>query len=198
MKSTQLYLDGDLWHALHACSRQDRTTISDLVRRAAREKYLGNFDERRKAMMAVVGLRRNRSDIRDATEYVREVRRDRRMERLRNKMSVLIDSDILIEVTRGRDPRILSMWDELSRSEEEVSYSLVTAVEVWCGARPHESEALNHLFETMLCVPIDCDTGRLAGTYLRAYRKSHAVALGDALIAATAAVTHAELWTRGS
>jgi predicted nucleic acid-binding protein len=48
----------------------------------------------------------------------------------------------------------------------------------------------------MLCVPIDSDTGRLAGNYLRTYRKSHALALGDALIAAAAAVNHAELWTR--
>jgi hypothetical protein len=111
-------------------------------------------------------------------------------------MSVLIDSDIVIEVTRGRDRQILSRWDELSRSEVEILYSPVTAAEVWCGATPHESEALNNLFETILCVPIDSDTGRLAGHYLRTYRKSHAIALGDALIAAAATANHAELWTR--
>jgi tRNA uridine 5-carbamoylmethylation protein Kti12 len=85
VKRTQLYLDDDLWQALHSRARQDHTTISDLVRQAAREKYLGNFDERRKAMLAVIGLRKNRSDIQDATEYVRELRRDSRMERLRNR-----------------------------------------------------------------------------------------------------------------
>jgi hypothetical protein len=111
-------------------------------------------------------------------------------------MSVLIDSDIVIEVSRGRDPQLLSRWEDLSRSEEEILYSPVTAAEVWCGARPHETEALNKLFETMLCVSIDSDTGRLAGSYLRTYRKSHALALGDALIAAAAALNHAELWTR--
>jgi hypothetical protein len=111
-------------------------------------------------------------------------------------VSVLIDSDIFIEVTRGRDPRILSSWERLSRSEEEVLYSPVTAAEVWCGARTHEFELLNNLFDTMLCAPIDSDTGRLAGDYLRLYRRSHALALGDALIAATAVLNHAELWTR--
>jgi len=85
VKRTQLYLDDDLWQALHSRARQDHTTISDLVRQAAREKYLGNFDERRKAMLAVIGLRKNRSDIQDATEYVRELRQDSRMERLRNR-----------------------------------------------------------------------------------------------------------------
>jgi predicted nucleic acid-binding protein len=85
VKRTQLYLDDDLWQALHDRARHDSTTISELVRRAAREKYLGNFDERRKAMMAVVGLRRNRSDIQDASKYVGELRRDGRMERLQSK-----------------------------------------------------------------------------------------------------------------
>jgi hypothetical protein len=85
VKRTQLYLDDDLWQALHNRARHDRTTISDLVRRAAREKYLGNFDERRKAMMAIVGLRKNRSDIQDAGKYVRELRRDNRLERLQHK-----------------------------------------------------------------------------------------------------------------
>jgi tRNA uridine 5-carbamoylmethylation protein Kti12 len=85
VKRTQLYLDDDLWQALHSRARQDRTTISDLVRQAAREKYLGNFEERRKAMMAIIGLRKNRSDIQDATKYVRELRRDGRMDRLQSK-----------------------------------------------------------------------------------------------------------------
>jgi hypothetical protein len=111
-------------------------------------------------------------------------------------MSVLIDSDIVIEVTRGRDPKILSSWEKLGRSEEEILYSPVTAAEVWCGARAHEFELLSNLFDTMLCAPIDSDIGRLAGEYLRLYRKSHALALGDALIAAAAVVNRADLWTR--
>ncbi len=111
-------------------------------------------------------------------------------------MTVLVDSDILIEVTRGRDQPILSRWDELSQSEVVILYSPVTAAELWTGARPREHEALNHLFRALLCAPIDSETGRQAGEYMRQYRKSHAVELGDALIAATAVLHRANLWTR--
>ena len=41
----------------------------------------------------------------------------------------------------------------------------------------------------LVCAPADEAVGRRAGDYLRRYRKSHAVELGDALIAATA-VSH--------
>ena len=111
-------------------------------------------------------------------------------------MTVLIDSDILIEVTRGRDSDVLSRWEHLSRSDGALLYSPVTAAELWAGARPHEHEALTNLFEALLCVPIDAEVGHRAGDYLRLYRKSHSVELGDALIAASAALSDARLWTR--
>lgn len=86
MRRTQLYLDDDLWKALHARARKEGTTISDLVRQAARERYLGNLDERREAMLAFVGLRKDRKDLPESTEeYVRSLRRDTRLERLRKQ-----------------------------------------------------------------------------------------------------------------
>jgi hypothetical protein len=62
--------------------------------------------------------------------------------------------------------------------------------------RPREHEALTNFFRTLSCVPIDYETGRQAGDYLRHYRKSHGLQIGDALIAATAVLNRAELWTR--
>ena len=50
MRRTQLYLDDNLWNALHASARSRKTSISELVREAVRERYLGNRDERMKAM----------------------------------------------------------------------------------------------------------------------------------------------------
>ncbi|MGC2111246.1 MAG: type II toxin-antitoxin system VapC family toxin [Candidatus Korobacteraceae bacterium] len=111
-------------------------------------------------------------------------------------MTVLVDSDILIEVSRGRDRKILSRWEELSQSDNVVLYSPVTAAELWAGARPREHEELTNLFQALLCVPIDSETGRQAGEYLRLYRDSHSVELGDALIAAATVLNQAELWTR--
>ncbi len=111
-------------------------------------------------------------------------------------MSVLVDSDVLIEVTRGRDQDLLSRWGELSQSDRVILYSPVTAAELWAGARQQEYAALANLFRTLLCAPVDAETGRQAGDYLRHYRKSHGVELGDALIAAAAVLNRAELWTR--
>jgi hypothetical protein len=84
MKRTQLYLDEDLWNALHARALQGGTTISDLVRQAARERYLSNLDERREAMQAFVGIRKGRPEWSDAVKYVRKLRRGSRLERLGN------------------------------------------------------------------------------------------------------------------
>src|SRR5450631_4055268 len=62
MRRTQLYLDEDLWNALHFHARLHGQTISELVRKAARDKYMGNPEERLAAMKAIVGLWRDRKD----------------------------------------------------------------------------------------------------------------------------------------
>ncbi len=98
-------------------------------------------------------------------------------------MSVLVDSDILIEVSRGKDTDLVSRWTGLSRSDEAVLYSPISVAELWARARPAEHDALDNLFGALTCVPMDAETGCQAGEYLRRYRKSHGVELGDALIA---------------
>jgi predicted nucleic acid-binding protein len=111
-------------------------------------------------------------------------------------MTVLIDSDILIEVSRGRNAEIISTWMDLSKSEAGILYSPVSVAELWAGARPSEYDALNGLFRALTCIPIDEEAGRQAGVYLRQYRSSHGVEVADALIAASAVANRAELWTR--
>jgi hypothetical protein len=76
---TQLYLEDDLWNTLHRLAKSEGTTLSDLVRRAVRERYLGDLDERRRAMKAFVGTRGGTEDV---DEVVRKLRRGNRMERL--------------------------------------------------------------------------------------------------------------------
>lgn len=82
MRRTQLYLDDDLWQALHARARGEGTTISELVRQAARERYLGKIQERDAAMEALVGLRKGRPEFSNPTKYIRNLRRSTRMKRL--------------------------------------------------------------------------------------------------------------------
>ena len=84
-------------------------------------------------------------------------------------MTVLVDSDILMEVSRGRNARIISLWIELSKSDAAVLYSPVSTAELWAGARPDEYDALNSLFRALTCIPIDEEAGHQAGVYLRQY-----------------------------
>ena len=111
-------------------------------------------------------------------------------------MTVVVDSDIVIEVCRQRDSDILSRWSDLGQSEKTILYSPVTAAELWNGVRPGEETAPTAFFRSLLCVPIDYQTGRQAGDYLRRYRRSHGLQVTDALIAAAAVMNRAQLWTR--
>jgi Arc/MetJ family transcription regulator len=85
VRRTQLYLDDDLWTVLQVRSRQEKTTVSDLVRKAVRERYLDKAAERSAAMMGIVGMWKDRTDLPDTETYIRELRKDRRSERLREK-----------------------------------------------------------------------------------------------------------------
>ena len=111
-------------------------------------------------------------------------------------MTVLVDSDVLIEVSRGRNADIISKWMDLGHTDAAVLYSPVSVAELWAGARPDEHDVLNNLFRALICTPIDTETGRQAAVYLRKYRRSNGVEIADALIAACAVANRAELWTR--
>ena len=90
-------------------------------------------------------------------------------------MTVLIDSDVLIEVSRGKNADVVSKWIDLSESDAAVLYSPVSVAELWSGARPSEHDALTKLFLALKCAPIDEETGLRAGRYLQQYRRSHGV-----------------------
>lgn len=111
-------------------------------------------------------------------------------------MTILIDSDILIEVTRARDAGILQRWERLGSSQDTILCSPISVAELWQGARPAEHGLIAALFHVLICVPIDDEVGRKAGEFLHKYRKGHGLQLGDALIAASAVLNEAVLWTR--
>jgi hypothetical protein len=82
MKRTQLYLDDDIWNALHIQARQGGTTISELVRRAVRDRYGNSPENRRRAMQGWVGIWQGRNDVSDSEAYVRRLRKGTRLRRL--------------------------------------------------------------------------------------------------------------------
>lgn len=85
MKRTQLYLDDQLWEALHATARSQKTTVSELVRVAARDKYVGSQEQRLRIMRAFIGSRKRTDNGMKAVDEVRALRRGNRLERLNQK-----------------------------------------------------------------------------------------------------------------
>jgi hypothetical protein len=111
-------------------------------------------------------------------------------------LSVLIDSDIVIEVLRARDQAILVQWSLLADSHSPILISPITIAEVGAGALPHELQIISQFFAPLDCIAIDQKIGQLAGVFLRQFSKSHNLKIADALIAASAAQNQAALWTR--
>lgn len=110
-------------------------------------------------------------------------------------MTVLVDSDILIEVSRGRNAKIISQWLDLARADAAVLYSPNQrggTVGQRATQRTRCSES--SLSRTEMCS--DRPRNGSSGVYLRKYRKSHGVEIADALIAACTVANGADLWTR--
>jgi len=82
MRRTQLYIEDDLWKTLHMLARQSHCTISELVRKALREKYLNDAVGRREALLSAVGLWKDRADLPDTEQYIRGLREDDRLRRI--------------------------------------------------------------------------------------------------------------------
>jgi hypothetical protein len=82
VRRTQLYLDDQLWGALHARARREKTTVSELVRQAVRDRYLGDREQRSVAMQGFVGVRKSRAQGVDSVEEVRRLRGGSRLDAL--------------------------------------------------------------------------------------------------------------------
>jgi hypothetical protein len=81
VRRTQLYLDQQIWDVLHARARRENTTVSELVRQAVRERYLGNREQRMTAMQRLVGIRKHPAET-TAVSEVQGLRRGVRLNRL--------------------------------------------------------------------------------------------------------------------
>ena len=63
-------------------AKTEKTTISELVRQAVRERYLGDLDKRREAMQSFVEIRKAHAEDHDARVEVRRLRRGSRLDGL--------------------------------------------------------------------------------------------------------------------
>ena len=109
---------------------------------------------------------------------------------------VLLDSDVVIEVLRRRDPVILDQWSELAGFDGIIACSPITVAEVWSGARDSEEKVTAALFGALTCLAIDAEIGRLAGKEMRRFAKVHQLDIANVLIGATAIMHGLLLWPR--
>lgn len=83
MRRTQLYFDEGIFQKLAILSREKKTTISDLVRKAVDKVYgqKSSIKARLKTLQAACGIWKNRTDLPPTDEYVRMLRKDTRLKR---------------------------------------------------------------------------------------------------------------------
>jgi len=97
----------------------------------------------------------------------------------------LVDTNILIDQLRGL-PVAVQFGKALPK---DTAISAVTVSELFAGIRSaQQREKVKALVESYRILPFDANTAELAGDYLQKFRKSHAVNISDAAIAATARI----------
>ena len=107
---------------------------------------------------------------------------------------ILLDTDVIIEWLRGREP-VVSTIANLLEAHVEFFWTPISVAEIYAGLRKTEETRAENLFILLESVSISPSAGKKAGRYLSVYSKSHAVEIADALIAACASTENLSLWT---
>jgi hypothetical protein len=82
VRRTQLYLEENLWEVLQVQSRISGKTMSELVRDAVGDRYLGGASRRQEVLQAFAGSRKDRPEFADSEKYIRDLRRGSRLDRM--------------------------------------------------------------------------------------------------------------------
>ncbi len=98
---------------------------------------------------------------------------------------VLLDTDILIDILRGREAIRTYLLDLTVRSVP--CCSVISVAELYAGMRPEEKHATDALLDALVIVPVTQEIAEVAGRFKRRV-KSRRLELADCLIAATALV----------
>lgn len=109
-------------------------------------------------------------------------------------VGVLYDSDVIIEILRGR-PKTVEAATALEASGVPTYCTAIAWAEICAGIRPGEEPITQAFFEARGEIVLDGPVGRRAGAYLARYARSHDVELADALVAAAATTSGVRLWT---
>jgi predicted nucleic acid-binding protein len=109
-------------------------------------------------------------------------------------VGVLYDSDVIIDILRGR-AAVIDAARELEEGGVPTFCTAISRAEIFAGIRPGEEHPTVAFFEARGEIVLDGAVGQRAGAYLRRYAKSHGVEIADALVAAAAVGSGLRLWT---
>jgi len=109
-------------------------------------------------------------------------------------MIKLIDTNILIDHLRNKSEATDFLIENMEMGIR-LSFSVITRIELFAGMKISEKRDIENLLMSMQPVPVTDDIAQMAGEYMNLYRKSHALTIPDAIIAATAKHENADLVT---
>jgi predicted nucleic acid-binding protein len=105
---------------------------------------------------------------------------------------VLFDTDILIDILRGREAIRTFLLDLTDHSVP--CCSVISVAELYAGMRPEEKHATDVLLDGLVIIPLVREIAEVAGRF-KSQVRSRRLELADCLIAATAFVEGATLAT---
>jgi 3',5'-cyclic AMP phosphodiesterase CpdA len=82
VRTAEVQLEDWAWAALQGVASSEGVAVSDLIRTAVEEKYLRTAGERVEAFKNWQAPWHDREDIGDPAEYIEQLRRDGRIDRL--------------------------------------------------------------------------------------------------------------------
>lgn len=108
---------------------------------------------------------------------------------------LVLDTNIVIDLLK-KVPAVVAQFLALLEAQTTFIISPIVGAEVYAGAFKREHKDIEALFDLCQRIPMDSDTGRMAGLYANQYAKAfQGIALEDYLLAATARTHRCPLWT---
>lgn len=111
-------------------------------------------------------------------------------------LKILVDTNILIDHLRDI-PKATELMEEVENNNFEGLLSTINIMELMAAPKMTEKrfESIRCLLDIFEHVPVDSNIAIVAGQFLAKYRASHGLEPMDAIIAATAHVNDAVLFT---
>jgi predicted nucleic acid-binding protein len=103
-----------------------------------------------------------------------------------DKVTLLLDTTILIDVLRARNNRRV-LLAELVEAGHTLTTAAINIGEVYSGMKPSETDATEGLLSSLVCYPITATIGRRAGSLKNKWaQKGQTLTLADMIVAAVA------------